>query len=215
MSVRQTKAAVLVAAASLLTAAVSTTAVAATSTATASRHVLLLSVDGLHQSDLAWYVHQHPTSALAKLVSRGRQFSNASTPFPSDSFPGMVAQVTGGDPRTTGVYYDVSYNHALDARHPGLLDRDARHGRVVRREPRPRPHRTGRGSGAHRPPGKHPVDDRHAADADQPRPAAGGPDHLPARLPALLPARSTRSSRSPGLTACVRPGRTSTPPTTS
>ena len=120
MSVRQTKAAVLVAAASLLTAAVSTTAVAATSTATASRHVLLLSVDGLHQSDLAWYVHQHPTSALARLVSHGRQFSNASTPFPSDSFPGMVAQVTGGDPRTTGVYYDVSYNHALDA--PGTRD---------------------------------------------------------------------------------------------
>lgn len=28
------------------------------------------------------------------------------TPFPSDSFPGMVGQATGGDPRVTGVYYD-------------------------------------------------------------------------------------------------------------
>src|SRR6202012_3438086 len=27
--------------------------------------------------------------------------------------PGMTAQMTGGDPRTTGVYYDVEYNHAL------------------------------------------------------------------------------------------------------
>ena len=29
----------------------------------AAQHVLLLSVDGLHQSDLAWYVEHHPHSA--------------------------------------------------------------------------------------------------------------------------------------------------------
>jgi hypothetical protein len=75
--------------------------------------VLLLSVDGLHQSDLAWYVSQHPSSALASLVSRGVEFTNAQTPVPSDSFPGMVGQVTGGDPWTTGVYYDDTWNHAL------------------------------------------------------------------------------------------------------
>ena len=33
------------------------------------------------------------------------------TPFPSDSTPGMVAQVTGGDPRVTGEYYDDTWNH--------------------------------------------------------------------------------------------------------
>ena len=33
------------------------------------------------------------------------------TPFPSDSTPGMVAQVTGGDPRVTGIYYDDTWNH--------------------------------------------------------------------------------------------------------
>ena len=33
--------------------------------------------------------------------------------MPSDSFPGMIGQVTGGDPWTTGVYYDDSFNHAL------------------------------------------------------------------------------------------------------
>ncbi len=79
----------------------------------APRHVLLLSVDGMHQSDLAWYVAQHPHSALARLVGHGAEFTGAQTPFPSDSFPGMVGQVTGGNPKTTGVYYDVSYNHAL------------------------------------------------------------------------------------------------------
>jgi Type I phosphodiesterase / nucleotide pyrophosphatase len=78
-----------------------------------ARHVLLLSVDGLHQSDLAWYVEQHPASALAKLAHRGVEFTHAQTPFPSDSFPGLVDQITGGNPRTTGVYYDDSWNRAL------------------------------------------------------------------------------------------------------
>jgi hypothetical protein len=78
-----------------------------------AKHVLLISVDGLHQTDLAWYVKHHPDSALAELVESGVEFTNAQTPFPSDSFPGMVAQVTGGNPKTTGIYYDDSYNHSL------------------------------------------------------------------------------------------------------
>jgi len=77
------------------------------------RHVLLLSVDGLHQTDLTWYVAHHPNSALARLVGAGVEFSNAVTPVPSDSFPGMVGQVTGGNPSSTGIYYDDSYSHAL------------------------------------------------------------------------------------------------------
>src|SRR5262249_17698491 len=32
-------------------------------------------------------------------------------PFPSDSFPGMVGQATGGNPATTGIYYDDTWNH--------------------------------------------------------------------------------------------------------
>lgn len=76
-------------------------------------HVLLLSVDGLHQSDLAWWVHTHPHSVLATLARNGTLYPNAHTPVPSDSFPGLLAQLTGGDPRTTGVYYDDSYNRRL------------------------------------------------------------------------------------------------------
>jgi hypothetical protein len=75
------------------------------------QHVLLISVDGLHQSDLQWYVAHHPNSELAKLTSGGLEFSNAHTVVPSDSDPGGTALMTGGDPRATGVYYDVSYNH--------------------------------------------------------------------------------------------------------
>ncbi|HEX3444675.1 MAG TPA: alkaline phosphatase family protein, partial [Chthoniobacterales bacterium] len=76
-------------------------------------HVLLISVDGMHQSDLAWYVQTHPSSTLAMLVARGVDYSNASTPFPSDSFPGMIGQLTGGNPFSTGCYYDDTWNHAL------------------------------------------------------------------------------------------------------
>ena len=86
----------------------------------ASKHVLLISVDGLHQSDLAWYIAQHPTSALANLVKQGTEYTNAATTFPSDSFPGMVAQATGGGAGTTGVYYDDTYNRTLFA--PGTVD---------------------------------------------------------------------------------------------
>jgi hypothetical protein len=76
-------------------------------------HVLLISVDGLHQSDLEWYIANHPSSQLTKLTRHGAEFSNAQTSVPSDSDPGGTALMTGGDPRATGVYYDVAYNHAV------------------------------------------------------------------------------------------------------
>jgi len=77
------------------------------------KHVLLISVDGLHQNDLDWFVHKYPHSTLAKMVKSGISYNNARTPFPSDSFPGMVGQATGGNPKTTGIYYDDGYSHGL------------------------------------------------------------------------------------------------------
>lgn len=47
------------------------------------------------------------------LVAHGTEYTHANTPVPSDSFPGMVGQVTGGNPATTGIYYDATYNRAL------------------------------------------------------------------------------------------------------
>ena len=75
------------------------------------KHVLLISVDGLHQQDLSWFVKNFPDSALAQLAGHGVDYTRAMTPFPSDSFPGMVGQVTGGDPGVTGIYYDDTFNH--------------------------------------------------------------------------------------------------------
>jgi len=77
------------------------------------KHVLLISVDGMHAQDLENFIAQAPTSNLAKLAHQGVRYTEARTTLPSDSFPGMLALITGGTPRSTGVYYDDSYDRAL------------------------------------------------------------------------------------------------------
>jgi hypothetical protein len=56
------------------------------------RHVLLISVDGLHQQDLTWYVRNNPHSVLAALDRRDAEYSNARTPFrpPGGGRPGHL-----------------------------------------------------------------------------------------------------------------------------
>ncbi len=76
-------------------------------------HVLLLSVDGFHQVDLDRFIASHPHSALALLGNHGLEFRQAASTKPSDSYPGMLALVTGGTPFSTGVFYDVSYDRTL------------------------------------------------------------------------------------------------------
>jgi hypothetical protein len=76
-------------------------------------HVLLISVDGLHALDVARYVEGHPNSAFAELSNHGITYSNARTPSLSDSFPGLLALVTGGSPISHGLFYDVSYDRKL------------------------------------------------------------------------------------------------------
>jgi len=76
-------------------------------------HVLLISVDGLHALDVANYVESHPNSALAELAGHGVTYSNARTPANSDSFPGLLALITGGSPITHGLFYDASYDRKV------------------------------------------------------------------------------------------------------
>ena len=80
-----------------------------------ARHVLLISVDGLHASDLQKWIDANPSSTLAWLSERGTTYSRARTTFPSDSFPGMIGIVSGGTPKSTGVYYDDSFDRTLYA----------------------------------------------------------------------------------------------------
>jgi hypothetical protein len=85
-----------------------------TADASPINHVLLISVDGLHQSDLEWYVATYPNSELAMLVQGGMEFSNAHDVVPSDSYPSTVGLMTGGTPNVTGVYYDDAYDQDVD-----------------------------------------------------------------------------------------------------
>ena len=80
-------------------------------------HVLLISVDGMHAVDLQNWIADpaHSTGAFAQLAQHGTVYQNAFTTAPSDSFPGMIAQVTGGTPRSAEVFYDDSYDRTLFA----------------------------------------------------------------------------------------------------
>ena len=101
----------------LLGAVLSISAALAQNMATLPRvqHVLLISVDGMHELDLRQYVSGHPASALAALSGSGVTYAQAHSATPSDSFPGLLALVTGGTPKSTGVYYDDSYDRKLSA----------------------------------------------------------------------------------------------------
>ncbi len=79
------------------------------------RHVLLLSVDGFHAVDLEICIKTGNCPNLEKLTDHGFTYTNASTTKPSDSFPGLLAQITGGTSKSTGVFYDDSYDRTLFA----------------------------------------------------------------------------------------------------
>jgi hypothetical protein len=77
------------------------------------KHVLLISVDGLHAFDVAQWVREHPSSNLAKLSSVGTTYSNAADVVPTDSFPGVLSLLTGGSSKSNGVYYDDAFARDL------------------------------------------------------------------------------------------------------
>ncbi len=77
------------------------------------RHVLLISIDGMHAVDYANCVASQTCPNLAALGEHGVNYTRTSTSRPSDSFPGLLALVTGGTPRTVGGFYDVAYDRVL------------------------------------------------------------------------------------------------------
>jgi hypothetical protein len=87
------------------------------------KHVLLISVDGMHAVDYINCINgiadanqgQPYCPNLASLQSTGLNYVAASTSKPSDSFPGLMTIATGATPKTMGIYYDVSYDRSLDA----------------------------------------------------------------------------------------------------
>src|SRR5271168_4534657 len=86
------------------------------------KHVLLLSIDGMHAVDFYNCANGIPgvnggnpyCPNMAALGQTAINYVNASSSKPSDSFPGLTALVSGGSPKTTGIYYDVAYDRSLD-----------------------------------------------------------------------------------------------------
>ncbi len=74
------------------------------------KHVLLISVDGMHAIDLKRWIESRPGGHFAQLTEKGVVYPNAFTTAPSDSYPGMLAQVTGATPKGGGLFYDDSYD---------------------------------------------------------------------------------------------------------
>jgi len=77
------------------------------------RHVLLISIDGMHAVDYENCVASNTCPHLAVLGKTGVTYTRTTTSRPSDSFPGLMALVTGGTPRTVGAFYDVAYDRVL------------------------------------------------------------------------------------------------------
>jgi hypothetical protein len=83
------------------------------------QHVLLISVDGMHAVDFINCVNgisgvnggEPYCPNLAEL--NGINYLYAYTSQPSDSFPGLMALVTGGSPRSVGAFYDDAYDRSL------------------------------------------------------------------------------------------------------
>jgi predicted AlkP superfamily pyrophosphatase or phosphodiesterase len=65
-------------------------------------HVLLLSIDGMHALDYQNCVRAGTCPTLAALGNTGVTYTRTSASKPSDSFPGLMALVTGGTPKTVG-----------------------------------------------------------------------------------------------------------------
>lgn len=80
------------------------------------KHVLLIEIDGMHRVDFqAWNHYANfgiGTDPLRTMLLNGFTFTNAVTSAPSNAFPGMIAQVTGSTPKSSGVYYDTSYDRS-------------------------------------------------------------------------------------------------------
>jgi hypothetical protein len=77
------------------------------------KHVLLISIDGMHALDYENCVANNTCPFMAALGKSGVTYPRTSTSKPSDSFPGLMALVTGGSPKSVGAFYDVAYDRVL------------------------------------------------------------------------------------------------------
>lgn len=77
------------------------------------QRVLLISIDGMHALDYENCVAGGYCPQMASLGLHGVTYTRTSASKPSDSFPGLMALVTGATPKTHGAFYDVAYDRLL------------------------------------------------------------------------------------------------------
>jgi len=85
------------------------------------QHVLLISIDGMHAVDFINCANgisganggEPFCPNMAALKPTGLDYTFAYTSQPSDSFPGLMALMTGGSPRSVGAFYDDAYDRSL------------------------------------------------------------------------------------------------------
>src|ERR1700757_1940395 len=75
-----------------------------------TKHVLLISIDGMHAVDYENCVASKTCPHLATLGRTGVNYTRTTTSRLADSFPGLLALVTGESPRRVGGFYDVAYD---------------------------------------------------------------------------------------------------------
>ena len=76
------------------------------------QHVLLLSIDGLHDADITDPATNVYLPTVLDIANHGIHYTNTYAVKPTDNFPNMIAQVTGAGPKTAGIYYDSTYNRS-------------------------------------------------------------------------------------------------------
>jgi hypothetical protein len=67
----------------------------------------------MHAVDFENCVASNTCPTLAALGHTGVTYTRTTSSRPSDSFPGLMAIVTGGSPKTVGAFYDVAYDRVL------------------------------------------------------------------------------------------------------
>ena len=67
----------------------------------------------MHAVDYANCANAGTCPNLAALGKTGVNYTRTTTSRPSDSFPGLMALVTGGTPKTVGAFYDVAWDRVL------------------------------------------------------------------------------------------------------
>ena len=99
-----------------------------------TRHLLLISVDGLHAFDLQLWTSAHPDSELAKLRRVGITFTNATTHHPRTHSPALFRWLRVAHRRVRASFMTTP-TRATSLRRVHDVRRCTRHGNGVRREP--------------------------------------------------------------------------------